>query len=463
MNRVLLFLLFLFVLLLTACSGLTPTGNPLPETVSVPAQWRTASDATAPDVTRDWWRSFGNAELAQLVVQAQEQSLDVVAAVARVHQAEAAARIASAPLLPELSVNADFSRQGQYGDLAFHDHTFFGGLAASYEIDFWGKNRARRNAARAILRATEFDHDTVALTVTAGTAQLWLQTTALRQRIDIAERNLDNASRFLALVEARQRAGAATLLDVARQRGLAASQQRIVVSLRQQAGDSQTALAVLLGLPASFTVKSSRLDALRVPSIRAGLPSDLLVRRPDIARAEAQLVAANASIAAARAAMLPSLRLTASMGVVTPFDGPLYNAAAGLMAPLFNAGRLAAGRDLAIAQHEELLASYRSVIISAFGNVEVALNAVTGYDLQAAAQAQEQELAQAQRAFDLAESRYRAGAETLMTLLDVQRTLYAALDHAVQLKLLMLQARVSLFRALGGGWQVANTNPGVVL
>lgn len=459
MNRIVLFLL---VWLPVACTSLTPTESNMPsEALSVPAQWRATSDPAAPDVTRDWWRSFGSRELAQLIVQAQQQSLDVVAAVARVHQAEAAARIAGAPLLPELSANADFSRREQYGDNAFRNNTFSGGLAASYEVDFWGKNRARRDAARAILRATEFDHDTVSLTVTAGTAQLWLQTTALRQRIDIAERNLENASRFLALVEARRRAGAATLLDVARQRGLVAAQQRMLTALRQQVNDTQTALAVLLGLPAStFTVKSSRLDALQVPSIGAGLPSDLLVRRPDIASAEAQLGAANANIIAARAAMLPSLQLIASVGGVTPFDGPLYNVAAGLMAPIFNAGRLAAGRDLAIAQHEELLIGYRSVIISAFGNVEVALNAVTGYDLQAIAQAQE--LAQVQRAYDLAESRYKAGAETLMTLLDVRRTLYAALDNAVQFKLLMLQARVSLYRALGGGWKTADTKPNIL-
>lgn len=459
MNRIVLFLL---VWLPVACTSLTPTESNMPsEALSVPAQWRATSDPAAPDVTRDWWRSFGSRELAQLIVQAQQQSLDVVAAVARVHQAEAAARIAGAPLLPELSANADFSRREQYGDNAFRNNTFSGGLVASYEVDFWGKNSAWRDAARAILRATEFDHDTVSLTVTAGTAQLWLQTTALCQRIDIAERNLENASRFLALVEARRRAGAATLLDVARQRGLVAAQQRMLTALRQQVNDTQTALAVLLGLPAStFTVKSSRLDALQVPSIGAGLPSDLLVRRPDIASAEAQLAAANANIIAARAAMLPSLQLIASVGGVTPFDGPLYNVAAGLMAPIFNAGRLAAGRDLAIAQHEELLIGYRSVIISAFGNVEVALNAVTGYDLQAIAQAQE--LAQVQRAYDLAESRYKAGAETLMTLLDVRRTLYAALDNAVQFKLLMLQARVSLYRALGGGWKTADTKPNIL-
>ena len=460
MNRVLLFML---VWLPVACTSLTPTeSNISSEAVSVPAQWRAVSDPAAPDVTHEWWRSFGSQELEQLIVQAQQQSLDVIAAVARVHQAEASARIAGAPLLPELSANANFSRQERYGDNAFHNNTFSGGLAASYEVDFWGKNRARRDAARAILRATEFDHDTVSLTVTAGTAQLWLQTTALRQRIDIAERNLENASRFLALVEARRRAGAATLLDVARQRGLVAAQQRMLAALRQQANDTQTALAVLLGLPAStFTIQSSRLDVLQIPSISAGLPSDLLVRRPDIASAEAQLIAANANIIAARAAMLPSLQLTASVGIATPFDGPLYNVAAGLMAPIFNAGRLAAGRDYAIARHEELLIGYRSVIISAFGNVEVALNAVTGYDLQASAQAQE--LTQAQRAYNLAESRYKAGAETLMTLLDVQRTLYAALDNAVQFKLLMLQARVSLYRALGGGWKTINAgNPNVL-
>jgi len=187
------------------------------------------------------------------------------------------------------------------------------------------------------------------------------------------------------------------------------------------------------------------------------LPADLLLRRPDIARAEAQLSSADANIIAARAAMLPRISLggditAGSNRVSSVFDNPVYSLAAGLAAPIFNAGRLAAGRDLAVAQREELLANYRRAIVAAFGDVEVALNAVAGIDAQRIAQ--EEELRQAQRALNLAESRYRAGAETSLTLLDAQRTLYAAQDAAAQLRTLRLQAAVSLYKALGGGWQL---------
>jgi outer membrane protein TolC len=174
------------------------------------------------------------------------------------------------------------------------------------------------------------------------------------------------------------------------------------------------------------------------------------------------LTAADANIIAARAAMLPSISLSGDINagsnrLSSVFDNPVYSLAAGLAAPIFNAGRLAAGRDLAVAQREELLANYRRAIVAAFGDVETAMNAVSGIDAQRVAQ--EEELRQAQRALTLAESRYRAGAETSLTLLDAQRTLYAAQDTAAQLRTLRLQASVSLYKALGGGWQSSSPSP----
>lgn len=426
----------------------------------LPAQWQSAPGPAADAVTQDWWRSFGSAELDRLVQQAGAQSNDLAAAMARVRQAEASARQAGAALLPDVAASLQAGRQARMGGQADVSGSYYSGaLTASYEIDFWGGNRAMRDAALAEWQASALDRDTVQLTVTAGVASAWLQDLALRERAAIAEMNLRSAERLLSWVAARQRAGAATALELAQQRGLVAAQRRQLAALRQQAGDARTALAVLLGQPGlalESAPQPSAWQGLHESRIDAGLPSQLLTRRPDIARAEARLAAANANVAVARAAMLPRLTLSARLGTGGDrpgrmFDNPLYSLAAGLAAPVFDAGRLAAGSDRAQARREELLADYRQAIVAAFGDVEVTLNATAG--LQAQSLAQHEELLQAQRALALAENRWRAGAESLLTLLDAQRTLYAAQDLGVQLKLARLQARVGLYRALGGGWK----------
>lgn len=445
----------LMAMSLAGCAA--PLPAPVASTTPLPAQWHSAPQTGAQaGVTADWWSSFGSAELDALVRQAQAQSLDMAAAVARVQQAGAAARIAGAALLPEVGASLSASRQQRLGGHASVAGNLFGaGLNASYEVDFWGRNRAGRDSALATLQASAFDRDTLQLTVTAGVASAWLQAVALAERIAIGESNLQSAARLLALVESRVRAGAATPLELAQQRGLIAAQRRGVEDLRQQAGDARSALALLLGQAGGPRLATSTLAALQAPSIAAGLPAELLTRRPDIARAEAQLAAADANLRAARAALLPRLTLTGGIAsggdaLRRVFDNPVYSLAAGLAAPIFDAGRLAAGRDLAQARREELLANYRAAIVAAFADTEVALNAAAGVAAQSAAQAEE--LAQAQRALTLAERRYRAGADSLLTLLDAQRTLYAAQDAAVQLQAQGLQASVALYKALGGGW-----------
>lgn len=443
-------------LVLAACAAPPP---PAADSTAqaLPAQWPGRADcAASAAVTADWWRSFGSAELDALVRQAQAQSLDVAAAVARVQQAGAAARIAGAALLPEVNASLNASRQQRLGGNASVAGNVLGaGLNASYEIDFWGRNRADRDSALATLQASAFDRDTLQLSVTAAVATAWLQAVALAERSAIGESNLQSAARLLALVESRVRAGAATPLELAQQRGLIAAQRRGVAALRQQQGEARSALALLLGQAGGAPPATTTLAALQAPSIAAGLPAELLTRRPDIARAEAQLAAADANLRAARAALLPRLTLTGGIAsggdaLRRVFDNPAYSLAAGLAAPIFDAGRLAAGRDFAQARREELLARYRAAIVAAFADAEVALNAMAGVAAQSAAQAEE--LAQAQRALTLAERRYRAGADSLLTLLDAQRTLYAAQDAAVQLQAQGLQASVALYKALGGGW-----------
>jgi NodT family efflux transporter outer membrane factor (OMF) lipoprotein len=452
-GRIVLFALFMPVLALWGCSlPIEQTGAGL----VLPGHWRAPAGSSTLAVDAEWWRSFGSHELSGLVVAARASSFDVVAAAARVRQADALARIAGAALLPAVDGAASAGRSKAAGDTGRTSYTVR--LAASYELDIWGAHRAIRQAAVDTLSATAYARDAAVLTLTAGVADTYLQTLALRERAHIARQNRDTGERILALVESQYRAGAATALDLAQQKTLVAQLRQVVALYDQQARNSLTALATLMGrAPQEFEVVGAALEAIDVPMADAGVPSNLLTRRPDVAQAERQLAAADADVTVARAAMLPSITLTASAGVGGDrlrglFDRPIYDLAAGLAAPIFNAGRLAAGRDLALARREELLADYRKAIVDALGDVEAALNAIDG--LQYQQQAQREALEQAREAVRLAESRYRAGADTLLALLDAQRTLYAAQDQTVRLRSARLQAAVALYKALGGGWQV---------
>ena len=431
--------------------------------LDIPHAWAQEQGTAREEVSTSWWHSFGSPELSALVEQARTQSLDVAAAVARVQQADARAAYARAALVPEM--NADF---GSTRFAALDSHTEINastwrvGLSSSYELDFWGRQRALKDASESSRQASVFDRETVRLTVTASVAQAWLQCVGLRERVAIAQLNFAVSERLLKLVESRARYGAATSVELAQQRGQVAAQQRVVALLRKQLADAHAVLALLSGQWAMDLVSETSLSNLAIPSIREGTPADLMTHRPDVAKAEAQLLAANANLAVARAAMLPRVTLTAGLGSESEklrnlLENPLSSLAAGILAPIFDAGRLASNRSLAAAQKQELVVGYRKAILQAFNDVQVALNAVDGSEKQAVVQAQE--VAQAQRALSLAESRYKAGADNLQTLLDVQRVAYQSRDLAVQIRQERLQASIALYRALGGGWRQAPQGP----
>lgn len=429
---------------------------------AAPAAWQSASVAAGADdaLSQHWWESFGSSELNRIVARGMAQNYDIAAAIARVRQAEAYSRVAGAVLLPQVDANLGAARNGTLGGRGSGaGNSFSGNLSASYEIDFWGGNRAARDSALASLRASSFDQATVGLTVSAGAASLWMQVVGLRARLEIAGRNRDNAVQLLQLIESRARAGAATELESAQQRGLVATQERSLASTTQDLHEAENSLAVLLGEHlGSLPLGSTSLQQLHIPQIPALLPATLLYRRPDVAAAEARLAAADADVLVARAAMLPGLTVGGSLGFANGrlnqlAESPVFSLTAALTAPIFNAGRLAAAREVSVAIQQELLANYRSAIVAAIGDVERSLNAISGLDAQI--KAQDIELAEARRAMTLAESRYRAGAETMLTVLDAQRTWFAALDLSAQLAQSRLQASVSLYKALGGGWSSA--------
>lgn len=460
MRHFIFYISFITYLLLTACK-IIPVNDPV--LVDTPANWDQTTGSASLWPVSDWWQHLGSKELDQLMIEAQQNNLDLAAAASRVLQAEAQAKLAGVALLPSVDFNGSVSRQDRVGESTTTSATnsFKVALDASYEIDFWGKNKAALISAQESLRASQFDQATVALTMTSSVATTYLQVLSLRERISIAKLNLENAESVLKLVESRVKFGAVSPLDQAQQRAIVARQRAAIPPLEQQERDARSALAVLLGKPPQgFDVTLTSLSDIELPQVVAGLPSELLTRRPDIQSAEAQLRAANADIAAARAAFFPSIKLTGSGGLSSAAlsslldGGLLYNLAASLAQPIFDAGKREAQEELAKAKREELVQTYRSSIISAFADVETALGTIKSTTEQQTYQ--KEQLKQANIAFKLAQRRYKEGADDLLTVLNAQSTLYDAQDQLLQINFNYLQTIVSLYRALGGGWDMAS-------
>jgi outer membrane protein, multidrug efflux system len=427
-----------------------------------PAQWVTPLDVQAAEWPEaEWWRGFASSDLDQLIAQAERTNDDLKAAVARVHQADAQRRIAGAPLLPALDLDASALRARAPVPLQGYmtGNTFNPLLSASYELDFWGKNRAALAAAIATAQASRYDRVTVELGVMAGVAGTYFQALELRDRLDVAEANLANAQKILHGLKLEQTAGLTTALDVAQQETVVATVYASIPPLKQQLRQTVDALAILVGsTPQSLEISHGTLEALQYPVVRPGLPSQLLTRRPDVAQAEAQLIAANADIRQARAALFPSIELTATggyesaalAGLLTPASR-VWSIGAGLTQPIFHGGALLGAYQLAQGRYEELLADYHKAVIAALGNVEDSLVAV---QQSAELVARQRQAAQtAERAYEFAQTQMRAGTINVLTLLNTETALFAARDALAQAKYAQLQSLVSLYQALGGGWQ----------
>ncbi len=464
----------LAALALIACAG-CQIGAPRTE-VAIPTAFKAGRGGPAAALSDGWLRAFGSAELDRLVSAALSENLDIEAAIARLNQAEAQAVVASAPLFPVLTGSGDSSRQlvsstrNATGGVAFGGanrptNSFSLGLNASYELDLFGRNRFAANAALRTAEATRFDRDAVALATVAGVANTYFAVLAAQDRLRIAEGNLAIAERVLDAVRGRLRVGTNTALDVAQQETVVATQRASLPPLRQELQQNRNALAILIGrTPESARVAGGSLDRLRLPGTRPGLPSQLLLRRPDIAAAEANLAAAQANVASARAAFFPSIQLTGSSGFASAALSTLlgggslaYSVAAGLTQPIFNGYQLEGALALQQGRAAEFAASYRKAILQSLSDVENALVAVretTEYERR-----QREAVAAARRALDITEQRLREGTIDVVTLFTVQTTLFGNQDALARIRLLRFQAHVSLYQALGGGWTPARAAP----
>lgn len=450
----------MLALALTGCSLGPAYHRP---SIPPPPAWNTPTAAAAPQgwPSADWWRGFNSAELSRLMLTGKAANDDLAAAVARVREADAQLRISSSPLLPSLDATGDGSRQRTIsptsgGALLYNE--FATGLNASYELDFWGENRAIRSAALATANASRYDRETVELTVMSGIADTYFSVLALRDRVRIARANLASAQQTLQGLKTDEEVGTSNALDVAQQDTIVATVAATIPPLLQQERQQTDALAILIGqTPQSFDITASSLAGIAAPMVGAGVPSQLLARRPDVANAEAQLIAANANIRAARAAFFPTIDLTASGGYESRALSTLlepgsrvFAVSAGITQPIFHGGSVLGEYRLSQARYDELLADYHKAVISAFGNVEDSLAAVndTGDQLQREQVATDK----ARGAYEMAQDQFHAGVVNILTVLSTETSLFSAQDALAQAQLAHLTALVGLYNALGGGW-----------
>ncbi len=456
------------VLGLAACTTPPPQAlhpGDLPPAFTAPTTAETANAPVWPGLA--WWDGFNAPELPPLEKTALQENLDLLAAAARVDQAHAQTGIAGSALFPSLSGSAQASRNGTDRPIQINPVTgtvtkgttnsYTVGGQASYEVDLWGLNRDQLRAAEHSEFAARYAEQTVRLTITSDVANTYLQVLALRQRITIAKQNIAAAERILAITEAKVQNGVSSNLELAQQRAQVAGEEAAIPALEEQEREARYALAILLGrAPEGFDVTEVKLDGIVAPAVRAGLPTELLERRPDVAQAEASLLAAHANVDAARAAFFPHLDLSADITQAFNPSTLAWSIGASLLQSIFDGGNLASRSDLAKAQQMELLVTYRKTVFSALSDTESAMGQVTSFQEQERlVTVQEQNAAEAYR---IAELQYREGVTDLLNVLQTQQTLFGAQDSLIQIRLARLQAGVSLYRALGGGWTVA-TDP----
>lgn len=442
--------------LLAGCAA--PPAEPPHSPPPLPTRYDEAPAGTA-SIDPQWWNSFAAPELDALIAQAVAGSSDLAIAAERVRQAELTVRSAGASLFPGLS--GGLSTSDRYTDAPGAAGNTAGtsgvSLSASYEIDLWGRLAANVQSATASLQASRFDLQTARLSVASGVANAYFQVIALRVRLAIAQDNLAIAERVFKVVQARYNNGAASALDLSRQRTTVLGQRAIIEPLQVQERQTLAALAILLGrYPQGFQITGMPLDALAVPAVAAGLPSELLLRRPDLASAEAQLAAADANVAFARASLLPSVQLSGSAGLASSallsLANPTFSLGltASVAQTLFDGGRLRNQVLISESQRRVLVESYRQAIHVALKEVEDSLSNIARNRGQEASQLAIRD--EAQRALRLAELRYREGVDDLLSTLDAQRTLFSAQDQLAQQRLARLTSAVDLYKALGGGW-----------
>ncbi|MDN4591800.1 RND transporter [Xenophilus aerolatus] len=462
------------VLMLAGCASMAPP-LALPEP-PVAAQFPLADAATEPAAAAAglaWSDAFPDPQLQALIALSLANNRDLRAAALRVQEAQAQRRIQGAEAWPTVGASMDAQRARVPGDLNVSGEPIvssqyrFGVGLADWELDFWGRVRSLDDAALQSEMASADAWRAASLSLVGQVAQGWLALRELDERLLLARAAIDSRDESLRIFTRRVEVGATSRLDLAQVRVLAEQARALGTQLAQQRAQQANVLALLAGAPVPTGIAEAppapRLPERVVLPVATGLPSSLLADRPDIAAAEHQLRAANASIGAARAAFFPRITLTGSLGTASAELDHLFHAgsralsfAPSVSLPLFTAGRLRGSLDVAELRRDMAVAAYEKAIQSAFRDVADALGArrwlADQLVVQRAALA-----AQAERA-RLARLRYDAGSATFLEVLDAQRDLLAAEQQRVQTQRALLSSQVALYIALGGGSRVQSVS-----
>lgn len=446
-----------------------------PPKAEAPAQWSSplaGGETNSPAVLAGWWKNFNDTNLDSLVAQAVRSNLDLRIAEARVREARAEHDVAAGGFWPSVGGSAGYTRN-RYGANQFPPLAGFGvpldynlynaGFDAAWELDIFGGTRRAVEAANAGLGAAEFGQRAVLVSLLAEVARNYIETRGYQRRLAIARQNIQVETDILNLTRNRFQNGLSSDLDVQQATALLNNTTAQVPSLETGFQRSAHHLAVLLGRPPGALLdqmSAGKPIPAAPPVVPAGLPSDLLQRRPDVQRAERELAAATARIGAAKADLFPKFSLTGTVGLQSESTGNWFDygsrywsAGPTLQWDIFEAGRIRANVRVQTARQEQALDAYQQTVLTALEDAE---NALTAYAKEQVRRESLSRSEQANRqALELSNQLYKNGLADFLRVLDAERSLYAAQDALVQSDQMISLDLVQLYKALGGGWQEA--------
>ena len=428
--------------------------------VEVPVAWRLGATEAGEISNIAWWDQFQDPVLSNLVRTALANNKDLEIATANVDQAFAQYGIVRSAQFPQVDARGSAARERSSANIRLGGQTFndYGvNLSASFELDIWGKLRRATESARASLLASQQGKGTVVLTVVTTVASGYIQLRALDRQLEIAQRTSQSLGEAARLQRVRFEEGAVPASDYQQAESQYREAAAQVPELERQIAQQENFISVLLGRNPGSIARGRDIDALLFPTVPDGLPASLLERRPDIRQAEQNLIAANANIGVAKAAYFPDISLTALLGLESAqlsdlFKGPskVWSFGAGVLQPIFNAGRIRSQVAQAEALQRQALHTYEKSIISAFQDVENALIDRTKFGQVREEQAKNVEALRSFR--DLADLRYREGATIYLEVANAEQSLFNAQLAYAATQAQLFQSYANLYKAMGGGW-----------
>ena len=449
---------------LVACQMVGPDYFRPKQTLPASYQESQASDA-AVAMSNQWWTLYNDEVLNDLIAKASKNNTDIKIAVARIEEADAYMREVGAALFPQVNVDSSASRYKVtelgatplFNGMSPTRNNFNVTLSTTFELDFWGKLRRAQESAKAEALASRFAKDTVDLSLKSLVTGDYLLLRSLEAQIELSKASMKSREDSLALTQRRLEGGVSSALDVHQAEVAYNNLKAQLADLTRQRAIIEHQLAVLAG-DLDLKIAAGDIQSLPIPPVPpVGLPSTLLEARPDVRQAEQNLIAANAKIGVAKAALFPTISLTAGLGGESKDLGDVLKSAAriwngglSLNLPVFDSGRLSSKVDQASAEKKQLLASYERAVQNAFTEVNDALvNVRQNTEREAALNASQ---SSASKALEIANNRYKSGYTGYLEVLDAQRVFNDASLAYVQSRQARLTSTVELFKALGGGW-----------